>query len=149
MLFDAMNEDKTLVATVVGTLLVATIVWKLLSNRSTSGKPLPPLAPSSMLETVKGVSGGDFPWFYLRSAAALNNTFTFRLKLPLPQYFIATGDAAFAREVLTDPLTWKPSIYRQFEPDGVGSIFTRNNSFWVSFVAVRTHFVMLHRALCF
>ena len=126
------KEDGQLLVAAVGTLFLAKIVWKFLSNRNMSGQPLPPLAPSSMFETVKGVSGGDFPWFYLRSAAALDNTFTFRLNMPLPQYFIATGDAAFAREVLTDPLTVKPKIYEQFEPDKVGSIFTRNGSFWVS-----------------
>ena len=90
----------------------------------------PPVAPFGMWECIHYMTSDQQPWFPLRAKKALNNTDTF--VLPLPRRPVMTGDYRLAREVLTDPLSTKPRTYQEFEPLGVGSIFTRNGSYWVS-----------------
>jgi len=88
----------------------------------------PPVAPFGMFECIHNMTSDQQPWFPLRARKALNDTDTF--VLPLPRRPVMTGDFALAREILTDPLSIKPKTYREFEPLGVGSIFTRNGPFW-------------------
>ena len=93
-------------------------------------KPRPPVAPFGMFECIHNMTSDQQPWFPLRARKALNDTDTF--VLPLPRRPVMTGDFALAREILTDPLSVKPRVYQEFEPMGVGSIFTRNGPYWVS-----------------
>lgn len=93
-------------------------------------KPRPPVAPFGMFECIHNMTSDQQPWFPLRARKALNDTDTF--VLPLPRRPVMTGDFALAREILTDPLSMKPRVYQEFEPLGVGSIFTRNGPYWVS-----------------
>eukprot|EP00536_Pseudo-nitzschia_multiseries_P014875 jgi/Psemu1/216151/e_gw1.781.11.1 len=88
----------------------------------------PPVANFGMLECIRFMTSEEQPWFPLRVQKTLNNVDTFFL--PLPRRPVMTGDAALAREVLTDPLSTKPKTYQEFEPLGVGNIFTRNGSYW-------------------
>ena len=90
----------------------------------------PPVAPFGIFECVHKMTSDQQPWFPLEAKKALGNTDTF--VLPLPRRPVMTGDYALAREILTDPLSKKPRTYLEFEPLGIGSIFTRNGSFWVS-----------------
>ncbi|MGK3748866.1 MAG: hypothetical protein ACI8RD_001158 [Bacillariaceae sp.] len=101
-------------------------------NKDSSGQQIirPPVAPFGMFECIKYMTTEDSPWFPLRAKNTLNGADTF--VLPLPRRPVLTGDAYLAREILMDPLSIKPKTYREFEPFGVGSIFTRNGSYWVS-----------------
>lgn len=130
-----MDSDRFLTSPITAALAVVVITAILLTlffpKNGKGGKPFPPLAPASMLETMSKMQGNDLPWFYLKTAEVLNN-YTYRLQLPLPQMFVVTGDPKLAREVLTDPKTTKPALYKQFEAEGIGNIFTRNGAFWVS-----------------
>lgn len=89
----------------------------------------PPVAPFGMFECIHNMTSEQQPWFPLRARNTLGvDTFV----LPLPRRPIMTGDYELAREVLTDPLSIKPRVYLEFEPRGIGSIFTRNGPYWVS-----------------
>lgn len=88
----------------------------------------PPVAPFGMFECIRFMTSDQQPWFPLRARKALNDSDTF--VLPLPRRPVMTGDYELAREILTDPLSVKPKTYQEFEPLGVGSIFTRNGSYW-------------------
>ena len=90
----------------------------------------PPVAPFGMFECIHNMTSDQQPWFPLSAKKALNDADTF--VLPLPRRPVMTGDYALAREILTDPGSFKPRTYQEFEPMGVGSIFTRNGHFWVS-----------------
>jgi len=91
------------------------------------GRSRPPVAPFGMFECIHNMTSDQQPWFPLRARKALNvDTFV----LPLPRRPVMTGDYALAREILTDPLSIKPRVYQEFEPLGVGNIFTRNGTFW-------------------
>jgi cytochrome P450 len=90
----------------------------------------PPIAPFGMLECIRCMTSEQQPWFPLRARKALNDNDTF--VLPLPRRPVMTGDFALAREILMDPLSIKPKTYQEFEPFGIGSIFTRNGSYWHS-----------------
>ncbi|KAG7354429.1 cytochrome P450 [Nitzschia inconspicua] len=115
------------VAVVVVTVIIA---GKIFRRDGENGKPYPPFAPASMLDTMNKMQGSDLPWFYLQMATTLGNRYTYRLKLPLRRMFVVTGDPNFARDVLLDPKSTKPDLYRQFEAEGIGNIFTRNGEFW-------------------
>jgi hypothetical protein len=93
-------------------------------------KSRPPVAPFGMFECIHNMTSDQQPWFPLHARKALDDTDTF--VLPLPRRPVMTGDFALAREILTDPLSIKPRTYQEFEPLGVGSIFTRNGPYWVS-----------------
>ena len=95
----------------------------------------PPVAPVGMLECIYNMTSDQQPWFPLRAQKALGGTDTF--VLPLPRRPVMTGDYQLARQVLMDPLSIKPRVYQEFEPLGVGSIFTRNGSYWVSKMITR------------
>jgi len=89
----------------------------------------PPVAPFGILECIRNMTSDQNPWFVLKIKKTMgNNIDTFML--PLPRRPIITGDYLLAREILTDPLTTKPRSYREFEPLGIGTIFTRNGPFW-------------------
>ena len=94
----------------------------------------PPVAPFGMFECIHNMTSDQQPWFPLSAKKALNDADTF--VLPLPRRPVMTGDYALAREILTDPGSFKPRTYQEFEPMGVGSIFTRNGHFWVSTLEV-------------
>ena len=111
-----MNTDHTLLS--------------LLKMNTTRKGSRPPVAPFGMFECIRYMTSEQQPWFPLRARKALNDTDTF--VLPLPRRPVMTGDAYLAREILMDSLSTKPKTYREFEVFGVGSIFTRNGSFWVS-----------------
>lgn len=110
-----MNTDHTLLS-----------LFKM--NASIKKESRPPVAPFGMFECVRFMTSDQQPWFPLRARKALNDTDTFIL--PLPRRPVMTGDFALAREILTDPLSTKPRTYQEFEPFGVGSIFTRNGTYW-------------------
>jgi hypothetical protein len=120
------------IAAAVLLVVLTALLWNLLFHQNgKGGKPYPPLAPASMLQTMSSMQGNDLPWFYLKMAEDLGNKYTYRLSLPFPHMFVVTGDPKLAREVLTDPKSTKPALYRQFEAEGIGNIFTRNGAFWV------------------
>ena len=97
----------------------------------TSKDKRPPVAPFGMFECIRYMTSEEQPWFALKAKEKLNgNPDTFIL--PLPRRPMITGDATLAREILMDPLSIKPKTYQEFEPFGVGSIFTRNGKYWVS-----------------
>ena len=102
------------------------------NSKDSNGKTIsrPPVAPFGMFTCIKYMTTEDSPWFPLRAQITLEGADTF--VLPLPRRPVLTGDAYLAREVLMDPLSIKPKTYQEFEPFGVGSIFTRNGSYWVS-----------------
>jgi hypothetical protein len=102
----------------------------LLKMNAAVGKARPPVAPFGMFECIHNMTSDQQPWFPLRARKALNDTDTF--VLPLPRRPVITGDFALGREILMDPLSIKPKVYKEFEPLGIGSIFTRNGSYWVS-----------------
>ena len=107
-------------------------VISLLKMNATRKGTRPPVAPFGMFECIRYMTSEQQPWFPLRARKALNDTDTF--VLPLPRRPVMTGDAYLARDILMDPLSIKPKTYQEFEPFGVGSIFTRNGSYWVSTV---------------
>jgi len=86
------------------------------------------MAPFGLFECIRYMTSEQQPWFPLKAKKALGDVDTFIL--PLLRRPVMTGDAALAREVLTDPLSIKPKTYQEFEPFGIGSIFTRNGSYW-------------------
>ena len=100
------------------------------NNTHSNGKTRPPVAPFGMFTCIKYMTTEDSPWFPLRTQITLEGADTF--VLPLPRRPVLTGDAYLAREVLMDPLSIKPKTYQEFEPFGIGSIFTRNGTYWVS-----------------
>jgi ABC-type transport system involved in multi-copper enzyme maturation permease subunit len=102
------------------------------NNKDSNGKQVirPPVAPFGMFTCIKYMTTEDSPWFPLRAQITLKGADTF--VLPLPRRPVLTGDAYLAREILMDPLSIKPKTYQEFEPFGIGSIFTRNGSYWVS-----------------
>lgn len=119
------NNAKVLIVFALLYLLIKSIYkYYLLSAK------LPPVIKSTLMETMKGMTGPKLPEFLLKSADNLNN-YTFRLpSLPFMQQTIITGDADFAREVLMDPQTIKPSMYMETELNNIGNIFSRNGHFW-------------------
>ncbi|KAL3911045.1 MAG: hypothetical protein SGILL_007438 [Bacillariaceae sp.] len=123
-------EDPALAVGVIVAVLVvtATITYKLFSRQDPS--TLPPLAPGGILCALRNMTSDGQPEF-LRQCAKDTGSYTFRLSLPIPgtPMYVATGDSALARGVLTDPKTNKPKTYEEFEPVAP-SIFTRNGSFW-------------------
>ena len=96
-----------------------------------NSKIRPPVAPFGLRECIQKMVSDQQPWFPLEAKKALGNT-TDTFVLSLPRRPTVTGDYALAREILMDPLSIKPRTYTEFEPLGVGTIFTRNGSFWVS-----------------
>lgn len=111
-------------------------VWKMYVGGKKGSRP--PIAPFGMWECIRCMTSEQMPWFPLRARKALNETDTF--VLPLPRRPVMTGDFALAREILMDPLSIKPKTYQEFEPFGIGSIFTRNGSYWVSLKQIESFF---------
>ena len=105
-------------------------IISLLKMNATKKGTRPPVAPFGMFECIRYMTSEQQPWFPLRARKVMHDTDTF--VLPLPRRPVMTGDASLAREILMDPLSIKPKTYQEFEPFGVGSIFTRNGSYWVS-----------------
>lgn len=94
---------------------------------STTKRSGPPVAPFGLFECIHNMTSEQQPWFPLRARNTLGvDTFV----LPLPRRPIMTGDYELAREVLSDPLSIKPKTYLEFEPRGIGNIFTRNGPYW-------------------
>jgi len=125
------NFDSSLTIPTAAIFFGVCILFSLMRNiiniLNSKGKR-PPVAPFGIFECIKYMTSDQQPWFVLKAREALNGTDTFFL--PLPRRPVMTGDASLAREILMDPLSIKPKTYQEFEPFGIGSIFTRNGSFW-------------------
>lgn len=131
MLFGTVVLAYICLMLIVMTLSTDHTLLSLLKMNAVVGKgSRPPVAPFGMFECIHNMTSDQQPWFPLRARKALNDTDTF--VLPLPRRPVITGDFALGREILMDPLSIKPKVYKEFEPLGIGSIFTRNGSFWVS-----------------
>jgi cytochrome P450 len=87
-----------------GAAAAALALYKLLHPKTT--KPLPPLAPVSILETVRGMTAPESMAWLQAKAATVGSVF--RLPMPVAQHFVVVGDAELAREILDDAESTKP-----------------------------------------
>lgn len=73
---------------------------------------LPPYAPTTMLKTMKALTNGEHPWFFLRLQKQLLPVKLFRLPFPrvIAKYWIIIGDAKIATHILKDASTTRPRI---------------------------------------
>lgn len=110
-------------------IIIPVIVWSNIINITKAKGQRPPLAPFGMFECIRFMTSEEQPWFPLRAKETMGGM-TDTFILPLPRRPVMTGDATLAREILMDPLSIKPKTYQEFEPFGIGSIFTRNGSYW-------------------
>jgi len=116
-------------------IIIPVIVWSNIINITKAKGQRPPLAPFGMFECIRFMTSEEQPWFPLRAKETMGGM-TDTFILPLPRRPVVTGDATLAREILMDPLSIKPKTYQEFEPFGIGSIFTRNGSYWVRFLVL-------------
>jgi len=126
---NAMIPTTTILVFLGAVIIVSVILSLIRTSLQTSKDKRPPVAPFGMFECIRYMTSEEQPWFALKAKEKLKgNPDTFIL--PLPRRPMVTGDATLAREILTDPLSIKPKTYQEFEPFGVGSIFTRNGKYW-------------------
>ena len=111
------------------------------TSRSTSSSRrnnrAPPIARAGLMETIKQMSGNDFPWFLLDTARELQS-YVYRLNLAHVFFcpmVIVIGKPKIAREILMDPLSTKPKqLYGSFNSvtAGYATMFSTNGKYWHS-----------------
>ena len=135
------SETSSLYPALLALIVVSsTIVINSSINSAKNGSKngCPPKAPTGLFETIKLLSGSNFPWFLLQTAKELNSSI-FRFS-KLEYLFgcpmvVVVGEAQTALKILKDPQSTKPmAIYGPLREMflGVGSIFVSNGSYWHS-----------------
>lgn len=134
-LFRSDNSNALLIAASLA--VAAAVHYAIQARKQKAGREsrYPPLAPAGIGETMKQISGSNYPWFMLRMAKEAKS-FTFRVNVPIlgTPMVCAVGDVETHRAVLTHRLTERPIelFYKTFDnvTGGIPSIFTTNGEYW-------------------
>jgi cytochrome P450 len=128
-------DSMTLLTLTSISTVVSVALFRLLRDQP-EVRPSCPRSDDGILETIKHITGSDYPFYVLETARNLKSD-VFCLNLPSlifgKTYMVA--ESKLANELLTDPKTTKPKhIYGVFSAlsNGFQSVFTTNGNFWHS-----------------
>ena len=126
LLSSLIENSTTLAVLVVATVWIA--IYAINGRAKKYDRPTPPFSSAGTLESIKGISGPNAPWFFLDMAKSVGSD-VYALRVPIPGGITVVGDPTTIREVLLDSKSDKPeAIYAPFvQIAGSLGMFTRKS----------------------